>query len=144
MKRLIFWIITLVVLAVAAAGIFWLAGGLNFWKKDFNDYGGQTPEETMRLLIAALEKGNAELAGKYFMPDDKGGASLWEDGWRQAEADGRLPEIINQLKQAQPNPANSSHAGDFKYVVKDENGVITATIDLELLEETGVWKIEAL
>lgn len=144
MKRFIFLISALIILAVAAAGIFWMAGGFSFWKKDLSRYGGKTPEETVRLLIAALKEGDAALASKYFMPDDSGGVKVWEDGWQQAQADGRLPEIIGQLELAQPNPANASHAGDFKYVIKDADGVITATIDLELFEETGVWKIEAL
>ncbi|MBI3019760.1 MAG: hypothetical protein HYY60_00320, partial [Parcubacteria group bacterium] len=34
-------------------------------------YGGATPEETLSLFIAALEKGDIELASKYFLPEDR-------------------------------------------------------------------------
>jgi len=140
MKKLIFVLIVLVILV----GIFFWMGGTKLWQDDPLTYGGKTPAETMELLISALKEGDMELASKYFMPDDSGSIEVWEKNWRQAKADGRLPEIINILERAQPNPSNSIHSGDFKYIIRGENGIIDVTIDLELLDETGVWKVESL
>ncbi|MEX0934135.1 MAG: hypothetical protein WD003_02700, partial [Candidatus Paceibacterota bacterium] len=33
-------------------------------------FGGETPEETLELFIAALEAEDIELASKYFLPDE--------------------------------------------------------------------------
>ena len=133
MKRLIF---ALIILAVLSAGVwYWYPATI---------YGGKTPAETMQLLMAALEDGDAELASRYFMPDDSGSIEKWQKNWRQAKAEGRFPEIISVLERAQPNPSNTSYSGDFKYIVKDEDGMIATTIDFNFFEKEGVWKIESL
>lgn len=38
------------------------------WERQYREdtYGGATPEETLRLFIDALQKGDTELAAKYF------------------------------------------------------------------------------
>jgi hypothetical protein len=42
------------------------------WKKMYADdtYGGDTPEETLRLFIDALKRGDTDLASKYFVVDE--------------------------------------------------------------------------
>ena len=135
------WSAVAVVVIVLFSGFYFFYFDGSFFDKS---YGGETPEETLNLLITALEAGDTNLASKYFMPDDSGSLKMWEDGWRQAKEDGRLQEIIRQLKQMQPNPDNSTHSGDFKYVIRDESGAITAEINFELSQEIGVWKIESL
>lgn len=39
----------------------------NAYKND--SYGGSTPEETLKLFIEALQKGDIDLASKYFVPE---------------------------------------------------------------------------
>lgn len=89
------WIVVFI-LAVLAAFVIWgmLKSGpwLREWqnrraasafKKQMEElyrndkYGGKTPEETFDMFIAALEKGDVELASKYFVLDK-------QEGWRQS------------------------------------------------------------
>ena len=137
----IWFVVVMIVIVAVTIGFYFFYFDGEFFAKE---YGGKTPEETLNLLIVALEVGDVGLASKYFAPDDTGSSKMWEDGWRQAKEEGRLPEIIGQLKQMQPNPNNLTHAGDFKYVIRDESGAITAEINFELDPETKVWKVESL
>lgn len=57
----------------AAADAYWRAmqaeSALLEAKYKSDTYGGDTPEETLRLFVEALEKGNFELAAKYYVPE---------------------------------------------------------------------------
>ncbi len=68
-------------------------------------YGGATPEETLALFIAALEKGDIELASKYFLPEDR-------------------EEILNDIKDVDKNGGLGAAIERFKKMSlssKDEN-----------------------
>lgn len=51
-----------------------------------DQYGGNTPEETLQLFIDALKKGDTDLAAKYFIIDE-------QEKWS-----GKLKDLANQSK----------------------------------------------
>lgn len=112
-------------------------------------YGGRTPEDTLAMLIDALEKGNVELASKYFALDvntqspDYLTRREWEDGLRQAQAENRTGGIIEILRRAEPDPENRSYQSDYKFAVYGPDGKIQAYIDMEFNKYSGTWKIQA-
>jgi len=106
--------------------------------------GGRTPAETLELFIKAINKGEVERAAKYFSLDENGQRGRWLKALEEAKAAGRLAALVSEIEQAQPNPRDSVHPGDFKYVIFDEAGSIKTTINLELNSYSGVWKIESL
>ena len=79
------WILVVVLLVVAAGVLYWMnSDSYRQWKMDrqgeayikqvedaqrADTYGGATPEETMALFTAAIQKGDVELAAKYFELD---------------------------------------------------------------------------
>lgn len=107
-------------------------------------YGGTTPEETLQLFIAALRESDMDLASKYFVLDDNGKRDIWLEALQHVEQEDQVAQLIEILENVQPNPGDSTHPGDFKYVILDDIGLVKATINLELNEKTGVWKIESM
>ncbi|MFH1759262.1 MAG: hypothetical protein ABH822_01720 [Patescibacteria group bacterium] len=107
-------------------------------------YGGTAPEETLRMFAEALEAEDVELAAKYFLLEDDGTRGDWQDGLEQARSEGRLGEIVELIRRARPNVEDSTYLGDFKFIVLSEDGLVEYTIDMELNQQTGVWKIESL
>lgn len=63
-------------------------------------YGGKTPEETFDMLIAALEKGDVELASKYFVVQKQG---EWLKTLKNYENANLLPDFIVELKEEKTN-----------------------------------------
>ncbi len=105
-------------------------------------YGGKTPQETLDMFIDALEKGDLELASKYFV--------LREDGSRDPEIlealqekkiNNILPEMIRLLSVAQPT--GSFLEGRYGFKVTDDTGNYS-TIEFIFNEYSQVWKIESM
>lgn len=108
-----------------------------------DQYGGKTPEETLQLFVVALEKGDLELASKYF--------SLNETG----EEDPRWIELLKQIREANNL---TKLAGDLKIAVKTDysdvigscmlstyrNGEIIGNILLIKNKFSNLWKIEEI
>lgn len=117
-------------------------------------YGGKTPQETLQMFIAALEKGDIDLASKYFMLDTNEQPynkenyltrKKWEEGLRTAEKEGRIQNILNELSQAVPTKDQSSVIPDtYWFSVYDKNGDVAYDIELQFNKYSGVWKIESL
>lgn len=118
--------------------------GIKNNRDDLLSYGGKSPSETIQLLIEALKQEDIELASKYFMPNNEGNVEKWQEALINAKEENRFPKIINLIEQSQPNPENSTHSGDFKYVIRNEQGNVESEINLELIRETGAWKIEGM
>jgi len=106
-------------------------------------YGGKTPQETLDMFINALEKGDIELAAKYFALDDNLSRQKWEDGLLQAKNEGRIEEIIKELKLAQDNP-REDNPNAYQFAIFDNQGRVIHTIYMELNEYSGVWKIKSM
>jgi hypothetical protein len=102
-------------------------------------YGGKTPEETFDMYIAALKKGDLELASKYFVID------------RQKEELSALKNMANrQLREYidKINGMNTEWKLD-EQLSSDENRVYWAaqrkiSIQFNYNKSSGVWKIKLL
>mgnify|MGYP001107995986 CR=1 FL=1 len=107
-------------------------------------YGGKTPQETLNMFISALEKGDVELASKYFALDENLSRKEWEEGLKKAKEEGRLEEIVSLLKKAQKSPSQPGYETAYEFVVLDENGMAIGTVFMRLNQHSGVWKIESM
>ncbi|HOF50618.1 MAG TPA: hypothetical protein PLH22_03005 [Candidatus Colwellbacteria bacterium] len=105
-------------------------------------YGGQTPQETLDMFVDALEKGDLDLASKYFV--------LREDGSRDPKTlealeskrvSNILPEMIRLLSEAKPTGSFLKNHYGFK--VADDKGN-SSIIDFVFNEYSQVWKIETM
>ncbi len=103
------WIVVFI-LAVLAAFVIWGMLQAGPWLKRLQDwraakslqselekpyrndkYGGKTPEETFDMFIAALEKGDIELASKYFILKK-------QESWKQSLTTIKnQPEVYNEM-----------------------------------------------
>lgn len=108
-------------------------------------YGGATPEETLKLFVAALKKEDVELASKYFMLDDNGSREKWVQRLTELKEKKLLQQMATDIEtKAKPDLKNKISETDFKFVLYQDNGLVGAGIDMELNKQSGVWKIESL
>lgn len=106
-------------------------------------YGGKTPQETVDMFISALEKGDSELAAKYFKRRVDGTEDpIILENIRNLQSAGGLPEIIDDLKSAKINP--ESDPITTVYDVFSRDNVLKYQFVLFKGSKTPVWKIEAL
>jgi len=120
------------------------------WQKNYENamkadiYGGKTPEETLKMFIDALKKGDAELASKYFMLEESGKINQkWAKGLQDTKDAGQFQYLANLLSGAVADKGNSTSAEDFKFKAY-ENNVLKAYINMQLNKYSGVWKIESM
>ena len=105
---------------------------------EFSDFGGKTPQETINLFIAALEKNDLILAVKYFIPENRGTES--EDLTKLYEIR-LLNDLIRDLKSVKSGKElNNSR---YHFEVFDEAGQIVAELEL-IKNQNGFWKIISL
>lgn len=97
-------------------------------------YGGDTPEETLRLFIDALKAGDTDLAAKYFVVEEQ---EKQEIDLRQAKNLSKLPEIINRLHQFKLSTRDESTAS---FVILDEKGILKYQASFSK-NQNGKWKI---
>ena len=97
-------------------------------------YGGATPEETLALFIAALEKGDIELASKYFLPEDR--EEILSD-IESAEESGRMNQSIERFKDLNLETKNEDRAF---FITTDASGLVQTQVVLDK-NPNGVWKI---
>lgn len=127
------------------------------WEKNYTEamkadiYGGKTPEETLKMFIEALEKGDIELASKYFALDTNENSEYyltrkeWENGLKKIKEENRVKEIIDILLKLQPDKSNQSREdGDYGFAVYDNNGTVEVSLLMKLNKYSNVWKIESL
>ncbi len=120
--------------------------GLDEYYQKFAEdtYGGKTPQETLDMFIEALEKGDIDLAAKYFAMDDNLSRKKWEDGLKaQAEA-GKIQELINIVKQFKPALKQSSVTSTYEFVIIGDGGMVEYSIEMEFNQYSGVWKIKSM
>jgi len=119
--------------------------GLDEYYQKFAEdtYGGKTPQETLDMFIEALENGDIDLAAKYFAMDDNLSRKKWEDGLKQAQQEGRITQIVEELKRAQSNNKEDS-PNYYQFAVFNANGMVKQTIYMEFNQYSGVWKIKSM
>lgn len=114
-----------------------------FKKLESDTYGGDTPQETIDMFIVALEKGDLELAAKYFKRRIDGEEDpVILENIKKLDAEGRLPEVINDLRRAKMN--GNIELSTATYDVFNEGGELKYQFMLFKGAKTPVWKIEAL
>ena len=170
-KRVFLFII--IGLAVLLIGLFLYVGGYKMLKQVYDDwntsrkaheaiqkynefldqyyktlaedtYGGKTPQETLNMFIDALEKGDIDLASKYFALDDNLSRKKWEDGLKKASEEGRIAKIIDIAKKVQPSDIQSGLNTEFEFVIVGNNGLVEYSIFMQFNEYSKIWKIERM
>lgn len=108
-------------------------------------YGGQTPQETLDLFVAALKAEDVELAAKYFMLDDNLSREKWvKTLWLFKEKE-LLNDIVKDIKEkAKEDLKNKIDENDFKFNIYDSTGKVAGWIDMRFNKYSKVWKIESL
>ncbi|MGB9848003.1 MAG: hypothetical protein ACPLKV_02260 [Minisyncoccia bacterium] len=107
-------------------------------------YGGKTPQETLNMFIEALEKGDIDLAAKYFAMDENQSRKKWEDALKIQVEKGKLQELINLTKQFKPSPIQSPLTTTYEFVIMGKDGMADYIMQMELNEYSGVWKIKSM
>lgn len=109
-------------------------------KKEIADdpYGGDTPEETLRLFISALKAGDTALAAKYFVYDKQ---EEWKVDLAQIKDKGLLKEMVKDLEREKHSNKINDDYMTFS-IVNDQNE-IALTITLTR-ESNNKWKIRDL
>jgi len=108
------------------------------WRSD--QYGGETPEETLQLFVEALEARDFELAAKYFVPEEQSKApSLFA----QAQQSGGMEKFIDAHKTGILVPPGGIGSSGIYEIEIYENGSDDAPFRVRLIENefTGKWKI---
>ncbi len=117
---------------------------------DYNTYldkfkndtvGGKTPEETLKMFVAALKKGDVELASQYFSLDDKGSRQKWVDYLNEVKGKNKLVTMASDI-ETKAIPAKPDNDNEFYYELYNSNGTVGITIYLGKNIET--WKIISL
>ena len=100
-------------------------------------YGGDTPQETLDLFIAALEKGDTDMAAKYFVV------------YKQEEMRGILVDTQTDLiatatflRGEKVGKTLSEEKHRFTYA--NERAIVIGSVDIVLDSESGLWKLESL
>lgn len=112
-------------------------------------YGGKTPEETLQMFITALEKGDVDLASKYFLLEQNSNdpnyltRKKWEGQLEIAKSENRIQAIIDTLREAKRDSSNQTTEDSAKFQVVT-NGNLDAYIEMRRNNYSGVWKIESL
>lgn len=118
----------------------------NFEEAMRNDtYGGETPQETLELFIHALNKGDMDLAAKYFVLETDGTQNkkltqLLFDIQKNKE----MELFLNLLSNVEPNEEDRISEDDYKFIAVDGKGDVVLYIDMTLNEYSGVWKIDGV
>lgn len=108
-------------------------------KKEYREdpYGGDTPEETLRLFVDALKKGDTDLAAKYFILDKQ---EEWQADLSQIKEKGLLDEMVGELEQSEVSVSGNKAFA----TLADEKGVVAAEMVMYRDSLSRKWKISEL
>lgn len=147
-KKIILIILVLVGAGVLLWGVVWLFNYYQYrnspeyqaqkyldeMEKKYREdtYGGSTPEETLQLFIAALKKGDTDLASKYFV------AEKWEE-WKNyfQDKNTNIENLITEAKKLKLSKKDNQRA--FFTIVNEQN-VVEVQVVL-ILNSNSKWKI---
>ncbi len=128
------WSVVLI-LAVLAGVVIWVLVNLGPWLRSWQDqraatvaqkllekayredkYGGKTPEETFDMFIAALEKGDTDLASKYFVLNKQ---EQWRKTLEEYKEKVLITDFVVELKKErdiwQKLETRNSNSAEFSY-----------------------------
>ena len=101
-------------------------------------YGGETPEETLRLFIDALKKGDTDLAAKYFVLDVQ---PEWREGLAKIKEKGLLEEMVKDLEKLEKTKENPD---EVFYVATNEKNIVSIQLIIGKNPYSNIWKIYEL
>jgi len=100
--------------------------------------GGETPQETLRMFIDAVEAGDYELESKYFVIEKQEEA---KKELRALKENNNLNMYLGILEKAEANDEIKN--GHFRMISKLESGPPDYFVDF-FLYPSGNWKIEEI
>lgn len=104
----------------------------------FSDIGGKTPQETLHMLITALEQNDLNLAIKYFIPQNR---EMVSEDLSRLDNTKLLGDLVKDLKNIKLGRLkNETH---YYFEILDEDGQISAELEL-IKNQKGFWKIISL
>ena len=104
----------------------------------FSNIGGQTPQETLKLLIFSLENKNLTLAAKYFTPENRETAS---EDLARLDNTKLLGDLVKDLKNIKLGKlSDETH---YIFNITDQDGQTAAELEL-IKNDKGFWKITSL
>jgi len=127
------------ILGIGFLGLWFLGGNnINITNQNATPSDTQTPQETLSLLIKALENSDLTAAVEYFVPENQAAESEALTKLYDANI---LGELIKDLKGVKDGKSiDDSH---YRFDVFDSSGQNIAEIDL-VKNESGAWKIVSL
>ncbi|MDP3729143.1 MAG: hypothetical protein Q8R26_00080 [bacterium] len=108
-------------------------------------YGGKSPQETLDMFITALEKGDIELASKYFLLDinENYSREVWIDYLENIKSKNLLSQMASDIKNtSQPDLKNIVGDNDYKFILYTDEGKVGARVNMQFNDISKVWKIE--
>ncbi|MDP3729329.1 MAG: hypothetical protein Q8R26_01045, partial [bacterium] len=106
-------------------------------------YGGKSPQETLDMFIAALEKGDIELASKYFLLDMNENYSRGKqmNYLENIKNKNLLISMIQDLKTAESH--DSLYEGNQQFIIYNKEKTDSLLINFRFNEQSNIWKIES-
>lgn len=105
-------------------------------------YGGKTPEETLRLFVAALRAGDVGLASNYFMLDENASREQWAERLREIKDANFLARMADDI-EANARPSPPSYEGHAGFELLNDDGTLGALISMQFNPFSGVWKLQS-
>lgn len=102
-------------------------------------YGGETPEETLRMYVDALKVGNVELASKYFRLEDQKNELDELSELTSVQINNSLNFIDVEVYQT--FCSNTEYKCEINVVFEEEDILIARLVRVE---QSGLWKLESL
>ena len=99
-------------------------------------YGGKTPQETLQLFVAAVEKGDFDLASKYFVLSKQG---EWKRKLIGARAANKLETLLKPVKEENEKLKNEEPLWEGK-----NNFVSGDAVLFQFVKYPKVWKIKEI
>src|SRR3989344_6191762 len=100
-----------------------------------DSFGGETPEETLRLFVDALKKEDTELAAKYFVLDKQ---EQWREDLARLQERNLLGEMVKDLERVERGKDIDSK--NARFIVSNKNKEVITIINIS--ENTnGKWKL---
>jgi uncharacterized protein YtpQ (UPF0354 family) len=101
-----------------------------------DSFGGETPEETLRLVIDALKIGDTDLAAKYFVMDKQ---SEWKQDLAKIKEKGILENMIGDLENKKEDKVDENTG---RYFITAKDGLSSPLVLVKSIN--GRWKIRTL
>lgn len=98
-------------------------------------YGGETPEETLRLFVDALKKGDTDLAAKYFVLDKQ---EQWREDLAKIKEKGLLGEMIEDVEKLEKT--KETEIESF-YVATNDKNIVSVQFIISKNPYSKKWKI---